>query len=261
MGSIIKEKFSLSLLGYGWLGQALTNYWDKNHPEFQYFTFSRSGRQGSTPFYISADTSELPKEIIHCDALIFSIPPSRDVDAYCQTILKLTKLLPSFHRVIMIGTTSVFEGNDGLCTEQTNPIPCSERSKKLREAEEIFLYYFVKGLIIRSAGQIGPDRAPARFLAKKEDPKQLPQGNVPVNIIHRDDIVRICTLAVTKELTGILHAVSPYHPYKSDYYQNQAKSLGLKLLEFPTGNPSQKKIEANVLKDIGYSFINEKCEL
>lgn len=256
-----KTSLSISLLGYGWLGQALAKYWDKNCPDYDYKTFSRSGRNESTPFTLDNQTQKLPKDIQESDVLFLSIPPGREVEVYHQNILKLTRLLPSSHRVIMIGTTSVFEENESTCTEETEPITRSLRSKILRESELSFLKHFENGLIIRSAGQIGEDRVPARFLAKKEQQSQMPQGNVPVNIIHKDDLVRICTLALKESLTGILHAVSPYHPEKSDYYHHQARVLGLELLPFPKGEPSHKKIEGLTLEKLGYTFINEKCEL
>lgn len=256
-----EDNLTISILGHGWLGKALTNLWDSEYPHFTYQTYSRSGRENSNPFTLEEKTKILPLPIKECDVLFIMFPTGRETKTYVNLISTLCELLPKNKRIILISTTSVFEENTGVCTEETLPLVSSQRTKDIHDSEKFFLNYFSNGLIIRSAGQIGNDRAPAKFLAKKQSSQELPQGNIPVNIIHIDDLTRICTLAIKENLKGILHAVSPYHPLKSDYYQNQALTLGLQVLPFPLGDKSDKRIESLVLKRFNYKFVNELCAL
>lgn len=251
----------ISVLGYGWLGQSLHQFWKDEPPKIQAEFFSQSGRQESSTFSLEEDTTELPSKIESCEVLIITIPPGRQPNCYLKRIKKLTEILPEDKKVILIGTTSVFEKNSGLCSEETPPDTESPRAKTLVQVEKEILTSFKNSLVIRSAGQIGKTRPPARSLANRTSIKEMPQGNVPVNIIHQDDLVRICTMAIERDLKGILHAVSPFHPLKKDFYKEQAISLGLSLLEFPTNQTSDKVIESQILKDLGYSFVNERCEI
>jgi hypothetical protein len=256
-----EEKLNIAILGFGWLGKALSSFWHDHHKNISYHGYGRSARFGSSSFCLEEKTKELPDQIKECDVLLIMIPPGKNTGNYKVIISKIGTLLSRNKKVILISTTSVFEKNTGVCTEETQPIASSQRAKDLHEAEVHFLNLFPNGLIIRSAGQIGKERAPVKVLATKKSSNQLPNGNAPVNLIHQEDLVRICTLAIFKDLKGILHAVSPFHPLKGDYYRKQAKSLGLSLLEFPMGELVDKKIESLILKRLNYEFFNKECEL
>ena len=50
--------------------------------------------------------------------------------------------------------------------------------------------------VIRFGGLIGYDRMPGKFLTGKKD---LPNGDAPVNLIHRDDCVQIIYQIIKNE--------------------------------------------------------------
>ncbi len=252
------KKTSISVLGFGWLGQALHQFWQEQELEDFKSFYSRSGRGISHPFELKTDTQELPEKMKEAEVIIVTLPPSRDVGNYSALIAGLGRQLNDEKRVVLISTTSVFEMNEGTCSEETVPLTQGERAGQLYKVEKDFSRNFPQGLIIRSAGQIGQDRTPAKYLANKD---QLPIGNIPVNVIHKEDLVRIISLGIAKNLKGILHAVSPYHPSKEEFYNLQAASLGLSLGKFPTEDKKGKLIESKRLAKLGYRFTNEKCDI
>jgi hypothetical protein len=252
------KNITISVLGFGWLAQSLYDYWLGQGVLNKKTFFSRSAKGPAHQFELKANTTTLPHEIENAEVLIITLPPTRDVENYCSLITALGRQLSDQKRVFLIGTTSVFENNSRPCDEETPPLNHSSRAKLLLKAEEIFKQSFPQGLIIRSAGQIGPKRTPAKYLANKE---QLPAGNVPVNVIHQEDLVRIISLAIIKNVKGILHAVSPHHPMKEDFYREQAEKLGFTLGTFPHTEESSKIIESKRLKELNYSFVNVKCDI
>ena len=83
----------------------------------------------------------------------------------------------------------------------------------------------LKTTIVRFGGLYGGNRQPVRYLAGRTD---LSNGNAPVNLIHRDDCIRILSEIIRQEAFGkIFNAVTPQHPSKREYYSNKAREIGL----------------------------------
>ena len=56
----------------------------------------------------------------------------------------------------------------------------------------------------------------------------LPHGGDPVNLIQQHEAIQIIDLAIERTAwEGILNAVHPDHPKKSDYYTREALRLGI----------------------------------
>ncbi len=247
----------VGILGNGWLGRALKDYWLTQFPDLLVHTFNRSSQKDSITFNLAKDVLP-PSQLKECQLLYVLLPPGRDLDAYLSSLNQLTRIYAKVNKIIFVSTTSVFAEDQGRCDEDTMPANSSPRALKLLEAEAIIMNAFSTSTIIRSAGQIGPDRYPALSLARKS---VLPAGNTPVNVIHLDDLVRILTLPLTQDTPKIIHAVSPLHPLKRDFYSKQAMDLGFKLGKFPNGELKEKCVDSIYLKEINYQFANKACDV
>jgi hypothetical protein len=247
----------VGILGNGWLGKALKDYWSTQFPDLLVHTFNRSSQTDSITFNLAEEVLP-PSELKECQFLYVLLPPGRDLDAYLSSLNQLTKIYANVNKIVFVSTTSVFAEDQGHCDENTMPANTSPRATKLLEAETIIMKAFSTVTIIRSAGQIGPNRYPALSLARKS---VLPAGNTPVNVIHLDDLVRILTLPLTQNTPKLIHAVSPLHPLKRDFYSKQALDLGFKLGEFPNGELKEKCVDSLYLKEINYQFVNKSCDI
>ena len=97
--------------------------------------------------------------------------------------------------------------------------------------------------ILRLSGLVGYDRLPGRFLANK---KELPNGDAPVNIIHRDDCIGLITAVLEQNIWGeIINGSADNHPSRKDFYTKAAERIGLNPPTFKIQDSMQFKIICN----------------
>ena len=109
--------------------------------------------------------------------------------------------------------------------------------------------------VLRFCGLFGPDRNPGRFLAGKT---LNSSGQVPVNMIHLDDCIRIIVQIVERETWGeIFNACADEHPAKEDFYGVAAQQLGFNPPQFAaTEEDAYKVVDSTKLKErLGYQFV------
>jgi nucleoside-diphosphate-sugar epimerase len=109
--------------------------------------------------------------------------------------------------------------------------------------------------VIRFGGLIGYDRNPARFLSGKKD---LKDGSVPVNLIHRDDCIAIIVAIIKQQKWGkVYNACSDEHPSRKDFYTKACILSSLPEPIFSEQEPSNqyKIIDSSLMKnDLQFSF-------
>lgn len=258
---------SVGVLGCGWLGLPLARalladgYTVKG-------SSTRSERlevlrsEGIEPYRLELDATGAQGPIADflkdLDCLVCNIPPGlrKDPDAnYPGRIRQLVGPIreAGVGHVIFVSSTSVFGRDQGEVDEDTLPIPDSKSGRQVLQAEEILRRsdWQTAVTVVRFGGLIGGSRHPIRQLAGKMG---LSGGTDPVNLIHRDDCLRIL-LAVIKggPGEGLIHAVAPEHPSREEYYRREAEKHGLPAPGFA---PSSGKSNAKVLKS--RSFLIKK---
>ncbi len=240
---------TISLIGRGWLSQLFESY--LNQQGFnQIDVYSRSQK----PQFELGGQAPLPSAILNSHAIYIMVPPRSP--GYLEGLKTLSEKLPPTTLVILVSSTGVYGQSTGNLDEEIVPELKNERNHKLWLAEET-IRNLQRSTIIRSAGQIGPERYPALSLIEKEI---LINGNARANIIHSIDLCRILELPLITNFEGkTINAVSPYHPYKKDFYRDQAQSLGLKPPIFREGDYEEKIISSIHLKD--FSFKRERCQV
>lgn len=259
----------VAILGAGWLGRALALALRDLFPTYQITILSRSPKEDfDLPIKIFSLEEEcvIPQEIRESDYLFSCLPPQGDYKGYQKKFAYLVKALENLDlHWIHVSSTSVYENCEGHCHEDfpIETTKLSERAHALLKIEREILALSSNNLIIRSAGQIGPNRYPARSLINSQRPVNR---NEVANVIALEDLLEILLLSLKdqKVIQGNyshINAVSPHHPSKVDFYQAQAKQLNLdpNLIITIDKKSNPKIIDSKVLEELGFIFRNPKC--
>jgi len=257
---------TISILGCGWLGTAL----GKKLLAKRYIVKGSSvttekindlEATGIQPYYIKVEPDSIEIDysaFFNTDILVISIPPKRIEnieEIFPQQINQVIQFIKKLKipKVILISSTSVFQNNNGIVREGDERKPEKPSGRAMLKAERMLLdLKDTKVTVIRFGGLIGYNRNPARFLLGKNN---VP-GNTPVNLIHRDDCVKIINEIIEKDIWGeVFNACSSGHPVKKDFYTRAAKIGDLPVPDF-TNEPEEYKIVSSekLIDKLKYSF-------
>ncbi len=261
----------ISILGCGWLGLPLAKSLIEKG-------FSIIGSTTSVekiaileearivPFQISLFEDKIEGNLdlflSNSDVLIIDIPPKLRGDSKENFVAKIQNIIPfieksSVEKVIFVSSTSVYEDNNSIITEDTIPNPDTESGRQLLEAEHLLQSNSnFQTIIVRFGGLIGEERHPIKFLAGRENIEN-PEG--PINLIHQVDCIGIIEAIIELQQTQsenwneVFNTVAPFHPTRKEYYTHKAIELNLPLPEFDYSKPS---IGKTILSDKVKSVIN-----
>jgi nucleoside-diphosphate-sugar epimerase len=195
--------------------------------------------------------------LLDAEVLVLNVPPGlrsgASPDHYRKQMESVGTVFAKnnmLRHVVFVSSTGVFGDHQGRVNEESKPEPNSDSGKLMLEVEQLMLSTFSnKCSILRPAGLAGEKRHPGRFLAGR---KGL-QGRLhPVNLVHRDDLVRMCQAIVARPgEPGVYHAVARLHPSKEAYYKASAIALGLEPPIFDASDTSKGKlVDAERSKEI-----------
>lgn len=260
----------ISILGCGWLGEPLAEHFVRAGHAVKGSTTSpeklaRLQEKGIDPYLIrfepGADLSEAI-DFFDCDALFLNIPPGRrDPDVKDRFADRMRLVLDFIRRggtehVIFASSTSVYPDLNRVVYEEDARGADSASGRALLEAERALRSdpHFT-ATVVRFAGLYGYDRRPGRFMAGKVD---VPGGNAPVNLIHRDDCIRIVSMLVEQGIWGeTLSACSDEHPTRRAFYTWAARRQGFSPPTFLEDAAVPFKIVSNdhLKQRLGYTFL------
>jgi nucleoside-diphosphate-sugar epimerase len=172
-------------------------------------------------------------------------------------------------KFVYISSTSVYGQNDGSVVDESSPTePDSETSKILIETERLLLSAFNQtdfpAVILRAAGIYGPGRGHwfKQFLTGQAVLDGT--GARWLNMIHRDDLVRIALAALEKGAGGEIYNAADDEPVSQrDFFQWLADALRKPMppsVEEPAmpvrkRGATNKRISNRKLKtQLGYTF-------
>jgi nucleoside-diphosphate-sugar epimerase len=250
----------IGILGCGWLGLPLAEHLISNGYTVKGSTTSfeklKLLENKSVEPHLIRLSPELSCEACDSfwdtDILLINIPPGRkrtDVVKYHTRQIKslIAKLRSSsIPFVIFVSSTSVYPELSGIVNEDDTKSGEAGResgnalllSENLLRQEASF-----QTTIVRFGGLYGYDRNPARFLAGK---KNLDRGKAPVNMIHRDDCIRILTQIIEQDIRGeTFNAVSDGHPPRKMYYKTVARAAGFEPPIFKKDTDKPYKVVSN----------------
>lgn len=235
---------SVSILGCGWLGLPLAKHLlTLGYPVLGSTTSAGKipilRRCGIRPFLLEcaprlkgADSAAFFRSSL----LFLNIPFERhleDPSFYKEQIRSVVEHLRqgTVEFVLFAGSTAVYPETLEDASEDEPFSPDTPRARVLWEVEQLLLNDpKFKTTVVRFGGLYGPGRPIGRFLAGK---KSLSGGEKPVNLIHRQDAVRLVAELIIRDIRGgIFNAVSDGHPARKVLYAAAARRAGREVPEF-----------------------------
>lgn len=267
---------NISILGCGWLGLPLAHELLSKGYKVKGATTSEDKLKklksvGIEPYLLRLNP-EL--ECNNCSSfwqshiLILNIPPGKKKDEservdhkkQVETVLReVTKNISTIQWIIYISSTSVYRDENKILTEEDASLTSDlkERGRRVLKAENLLRdTESIDTTIIRFGGLYGYDRHPVKYMQGK---KALKKGNVPVNLIHQDDCLKIIHSIIDQNARNeVFNAVSDGHPPRKTFYTAAAKHFGLEPPTFDEDDDEKdyKIISNQKLKDkLGYQFV------
>lgn len=245
----------IGIIGCGWLGLPLAKVFIEKRFTVKGTTTSEDKLQilrqeKIHPYYVllseTAIQGPIDAFLKDVTTLIINVPPKlrgTNTENYVAKMQLLHHEIKntSVKNIVFVSSTSVYGDFDGIVTEKTTPTPNTESGHQLLLAEQVFKEDTnLKITIIRFGGLISEDRHPVTMLSKKTN---LKNGHHPVNLIHRNDCIRIILAVVENDWWNeIINGVYPEHPTKKEYYTAEAIERGLKKPEYDADNSEKGKI-------------------
>lgn len=267
------KAFSVGIIGCGWLGKPLAASLLEQGASVlatssQQCNVEQLHQQGikAQQLLLPSNTELLRQhDVFTQQCLVIAITPQFK-NSQADYAIKVAQLVDAaaqrgvVQRIILLSSTAVYQGLDGLVDESTNlnlvETNTIDKTQILNSAEQAVLNFYRQGSVLRLAGLVGPERHPGKFLLAKI---ALKNSTAPVNLIHQQDAVGlILSLLTSASPQGVFNGVSDTHVTKALYYQAAAKSLGLELPAFSTDNTldSTRIVSGDKAKQqLDYSFI------
>ncbi|MBO9699020.1 MAG: hypothetical protein J7604_02360 [Sporocytophaga sp.] len=242
----------LSIIGCGWLGLPLAKFLIEKGFVVKGSTTSNEKmnqltKLGIKPFLINLfEDLRTDKDFFNTDVLVVTLPPSQKKQSeqkYLESLDFLVSNTSSETKLIYTSSTSIYKSlNTELEEEAIRTIEDSDYPL-LYKAEKIFMDSKRPSTVVRFGGLTGYDRILIKYFAGKKD---LTFGNEPVNLIHRDDAVRIIFEIIRQhKWNTIFNACAPEHPLKKDFYTFLSETYNYEKPHF-----------ANPLEPYPYKIIN-----
>jgi nucleoside-diphosphate-sugar epimerase len=245
------KQFSVGIIGCGWLGRALAE--ELTQQGINVFA-TRSNLENVNSLQssgINADILCLPTEqvtvnqhpVFQQSSIVIAITPQFrkgriDYTQKIQQLVRAAQQSKHVKKIILISTTSAYNGLFGEVDETTELNEEAENVALIKQAEQIVLDFnqsvksneevnpIVKlASVLRLSGLVGPSRHPGNFL---KHGRMLNSPNASVNLIHQDDAIGlIFALLKNDTFCGIVNGVSNTNATKAEYYSAAAKALSL----------------------------------
>jgi nucleoside-diphosphate-sugar epimerase len=262
--------YTISILGCGWLGLPLGKALAQSGYAVKGSTTSPQKLEmikaaGIKPFLLTVEDEVEAVEktaFFNADLLILNLPPGGRRDPAVEenyprkikAVLNEVSMSP-VQKLLFVSSTGVY-GNENDTVDENTPLEPNTASGKALDIIERFLG-LQQGLditVLRLGGLIGGERKPGRFLAGKKD---VPNGEAPVNLVHRDDCIGVIEAIIQQDLWGeTFNVVADEHPTRAEFYTAQAEKEKLEPPTFVANSNLAYKIVSNekVKAALGYTF-------
>ena len=223
---------NIAILGCGYVGSALADYWQDRGHCITGTTTSRE-RVASLSAAISKvvlmkgdDATAVQSLLQGQDTLVVSVAPTgfqEDEEAtyeatYLTTAKNLAEVLkqaPNLTQIVYLSSCSVYGDRQGDWVDETSSVSLLERkSQVLYEAEKIILQAaneHQKVCVLRLGGIYGPGRELVSMFGGLAGMTMPGKGDRFINWVHRDDIIGAIDFIRLNELGGIYNLVDDSH--------------------------------------------------
>jgi nucleoside-diphosphate-sugar epimerase len=231
---------SVFILGYGWLGEPLGVALREEGYAVAGSTTSQEKRAHLLKMGLETHFLHLPAShealislMAEVDVLIITYPPSK-VGDYAKITSQLMQALKHDTKVIFISSTSVYPDLNRAVSEE-DAHPGQLGSAHIYQTEEAVRA--AKGsmaTILRCGGLIGDQRIPGKYFAGR---KNLDNGHLILNLIHRDDILGVILAILKQDRFGYTwNLVAPQARTREELYTFFADKYGFEPPAFTTPN-------------------------
>ena len=210
------------------------------------------------------DVSKTDIQIPHqTEILVITLPPTLGKQAPLQSYIDIIERiihqanhLVHLKKLLFTSSTSVYGRAKGLLTEETAIQPHTPSEETLAQAERIINEktgdYAV--YVLRLGGLVGPGREPGNFFKDKKD---IPGGEISVNLVHQLDVLNIMKHIILKDTPeGTFNICADEHPARGDFYPQRARQVGVKEATFICGNEPERYVSnEKIKKKTGYTFV------
>jgi nucleoside-diphosphate-sugar epimerase len=255
-------------LGCGWLGLPLGESLVKKGFQVQGSTtniekIDKIKSAGIEAFLLNLSPQiecENIANFLNVNTLIINIPPKIRLNQSEMHLEQMKHLIEamkqsSIQNIIYVSSTSVYPELNREVFEEDVSTPEQSGSVVLVKAENLLQENFKNLTVLRCGGLMGYDRIPAKYFSGW---KGLTTGNIPVNFVHRDDVIGVIEWIIEKNIWGeVFNVVSPQHPIRKEIYSKNCKELGFELPEFiDPVEPQPFKIISpkKLIEKAGYQF-------
>lgn len=194
-------------------------------------------------------------DLLATDVVVISLPPMRKADdlesfhatqiqRLCQAILAAR--VPY---VLYLSSTSVYPEQYQIATEDSplvqdfSPVVLAETVLRQQAGFET--------TILRLGGLMGYDRIPGKTLAGKS----TATGNMPVNFVHRDDVIAAIGQIITEGHWGkTYNLVAPAHPTRKQVYEQAAAKWHFAMPVFEGESPWKLVTSDLIVRDLRFTF-------
>jgi nucleoside-diphosphate-sugar epimerase len=207
--------------------------------------------------FSNTDEAHLTAILRAADILVLNVPPRSAVaGGYPQLLRPVHRAVAAarLKAVLFVSTSGVYLDEPRIMREQ-DAISTRDAASDVLRTEGHFVprYGQWKSTVVRLGGLIGPDRAPGRFLAGRQN---LTQGDAPVNLLHLTDAVGVLSTIIEAEIWGhTLNICASSHPARREFYPAAAEFLGLQPPTFRPEYSSGKLIDNSLMRSlVPYEF-------
>jgi nucleoside-diphosphate-sugar epimerase len=257
----------ISVLGGGWLGLPLAQYLAAQGYVVQVSRTTAAGVQqvrelglGAQQVNLAAETPLADGPFWQVPTMLIAVPPQAGQPEATQVAQyqRLAERLRAsgVEHVLYVSSTSVYGETNAEVTEATPLAPQKPGGQVVQALEQVLQQEAaLQTTVLRFGGLIGYDRLPTDAAAIQ---RRSRAADTPMNVIHRDDCVRIIYEIVRqKTWAEVFNACADAHPTRREYYAAAAAARGFALPDMgPVQNLPYKVVSSEKLKTtLNYQFL------
>lgn len=252
----------VSIVGCGWLGLPLGKKLVSLGDQIKGSTTTHQkldvlSREGILPFYLKVDQFKIvmnDADLFECHTLVINLPPGRNQDnveltypAQIKWIIKKAKE-HNIQHIVFVSSTGVYTNTNALTDENGSCKPTKLSGRAMLMAESHVRDSDIPWTILRMSGLVGGSRQPGKWFSGKVG---IPNGDTPVNMIHRDDCLEALNHIIHSKATNdIFNLSAGMHPIKKDFYKAQSIKIGVKAPGFLDGIAAHKIVDNSKFKTV-----------
>lgn len=213
------EKRALSILGCGWVGNALK---DLLEDEYVVNCLSKDIK------------SNKEANLYNVATIIIAIAPKEN---YLEVLKTTLSLISTNTQVVFLSSISFYK-----------------KRTLVVAGEELILKEAPKSVILRLGGLMGYDRVAGKYSSGK-----ILQENLPTNYIHRDDVIHIIKKIIDEKISyEVFDVVAPIQSNLQEVYDMNANSFGFEKTFFQESEAfGSSYYPKKLLQKLQYSFLKE----